>query len=295
MQNRREFLTSALAAGACLAASRVRGQEPSKTELAINDRLKKISDALKGTAEISDITEHFVDSPAQALVQWRWFHFSRGMLERHLPTLEKANGEIYTSMQTVRALPDCGLDALMLEGLVEQRWEKQVEEFREIHRSLIERQFTTVIPFGVGQDIPPTKDTVDHELNVPENLLKPVHQIVYPRGRARSVKASPLGRLGAGYMMHSQKDVALLPAEDPQIDARAEWAEHWGTQEEYDRWIFTERDKHFIKLVQANKRQITHLLVGANHNLTDDTPKDMSHIVITVKSIAEAEKAGELK
>lgn len=295
MQNRREFLTSALATGASFAATRLFGQESEKPELGINDRLRKISASLQCSAELGDIKEHFVDSPTAALVQWRWVHFTRRILDRHLPTLEKANDEIYSSMQTVHAVEGTGLDALMLEGLVEDRWKTQIEEYREIHRYLIQRQFTTVIPFGIGQDIAPTEETVDRELNVAENLQRPVHQVVYPNGRPRTVKASPLGRLGAGYMMHTQKGVALLPAEDPFIDAKAEWAEGWGTQEEFDRWVMTERDKHFVKLVQDSKRQITHLLVGANHDLTNDTPKDMSHMVITVKSVMEAEKAGEFK
>ncbi len=291
MQNRREFLQAAFG-GVALAATGALGGEPEKK--GINDTLKAIAEKLRGVSEGAKIEERFVENPDTGLVQWRWMHFCRGLTKEQCPELERINEELLTGMQSVYELPESGLDHLMHEGLVEGRVADQMEGYRAIHRELIERKFTTVIPFGVGQDIAPSRERVDEELNVLRNMQSPVYQIVRFGREQRQVRLSTLARLGAGYSLASQKKIELLAAEDPELDAKAEWAEQWGTKEEYEQHVMTARDAHFVKLVRQAKLRIVHLLVGAAHDLTDDIAggkeeygENISHLIVSTKGVTE--------
>ncbi|MBP9850356.1 MAG: hypothetical protein KBC47_01550 [Candidatus Peribacteraceae bacterium] len=287
MQNRREFLTSAVALGATLVAPRVLGQTRMTPALGINERLTKIAELLRRMPEIARVDDHLVDSPTNALVQWRWAHFRSDIDPTLYPDVERVNQELLTAMLSVYETEGNGLDELMVEGLVDGIIDTQIERSRRVQRQLITHLFTTHNLFGV-QDRPPQPATVRRELNVEENLRRPVNQVIYPNNAPTQLLMSPLGRLGAGYILSTQKPVMLLPAEDPAIDAKAEWAEKYGTEAEYQKWVKDERDKHFVKLVRSSTRDIVHFIVGYGHELTDDIAaggNDMSHLVITPKGV----------
>ncbi len=290
MQNRREFLQAL--GGLALAGAVARGSEPEPKD--INDRLKLIAETLRGKLEGGKVEEHLVEKPTTGLVQWRWVHFCRSLEPRQWPLLEQVNTELLGGMQAVHGLPESGLDRLMHEGLVEGRVAEQVEGFRTIHRELITRKFTAHVPFGIGQEILPSKERVNEELNVPKNMEAPVSQIVYFGRERRQFRVSTLARLGAGYSLGIHNKTELLAAEDPELDAKAEWAERWGTKEEYEEHVMRARDAHFLKLVVGSKAKIVHLLVGAAHDLRDDIAtrhkehgETISHLVVSTKGVTE--------
>ncbi len=289
MFSRRVFLQSAGAALAC-------GTLPVLAEEAkspgINETLNIIAETLRKLKEVDEVTEHFVEGPAKGFVQWQWAHFRPELAEHHFAQTETVNANLLPAMEAAHALPHAGLDTLLHEGMVEGRIKDQLAEYARVQRELIRFRFTTVVPFGGVNDIPPSEDIVDRELNVRENLLKPLNQVVYPYGKARRVRLSPLARLGAGYILAGQKPVTLLSAEDPTLDAKAERAEQSGDAAEYQRWVMDERDKHFAKLVHESKARIVHLLVGYGHDLTDEVgalnkhhDARLSHLVVRVKGL----------
>ena len=93
-------------------------------------------------------------------------------------------------------------------------------------------------------------------------------------------------------MFAGQKKIALLPAEDPELDARAEWAERSGDEEEYQHWVIRERNEEFVRRVLESKRPIVYLLAGHKHDLRDaincsnsEHDEQISLLVVRVKGI----------
>lgn len=303
MPTRREFLGSAAALAVGLAGPAF-GQEKEEKKpegiIDINKSLQEIAKELLAEDIGATVDTYNVENPTGGVIQWRWNHFRPEMLDIAYPDVELINRELFEAMKKIRDLPNSGLDSLFIEGFADGAVRTKIREYRQIHRQLITNQLTTFIPFG-GSDIRPTRDVVDRELWKPENMGKTTNQLVYPNyGGRRTVKVSPLARFGAGYILSELHDVTVLPTEDMALDARAEQAEMSGNPKEIEKWVMQERDKQFLKLMLESKRRLMHLLVGYNHNLTDDiaavnakNDERLSHIVISMKSLPDIIKRAE--
>lgn len=205
------------------------------------------------------------------------------------------NEDLFKGMQVVYNIPNSGLDLLLHEGFIAGREKAQLEDCQRTHRQIVELQCTIHVPFATS--IPPKPAIVEKELCNPEHITRAVNQFVYPHSQARQVSVSPLTRFGAGYALSALKDVELLAAEDPILDEKAAHAEQYGMKDDFEKWVMTERDAHFVNLVREHRNRIMHLLVGYAHDLTDDVAKSntehdeqISHIVVTVKSLADREE-----
>lgn len=261
-----------------------------KEKIDINSTLQNIANTLRAEPFLASVEEHLVPNPSIGLKQWRWWHFRPDLDEAQFPEVEKVNADLLPAMKTVHALPNSGLDMLLQEGFVTGRIQSQILDYRQTHRQVVELQNTFTVP--LAPDIRPSQETIEREMANSEHVTKSVYQFVFPNGKARQVKISPLARFGAGFILAHQNGVELFPAEDPAIDAQAERAEQSGDKDEYDKWVLRERDAHFIKIVRESKRHMMHLLVGASHDLTDDIAvsndknlEKISHLVVTVKSL----------
>ena len=303
MPTRREFLGSAAALAVGLAGPAFGQEKEEKKPEAITDINKSLHDIAKEllAEDIgATVDVHNVENPTGGVIQWRWNHFRAEMPDAAYPDVELNNRELFDAMKKVRGMPNGGLDGLFMEGFAEKAVRSKIREYRDIHRQLITNQLTTFVPYGVS-DIRPTRDVVDRELWKPENMGKTTNQLVYPNyGGRRTVKVSPLARFGAGYILSELHDVTVLPTEDMALDARAEQAEMSGNPKEIEKWVMQERDKQFLKLMLESKRRLMHLLVGYNHNLTDDiaavnakNDERLSHIVISMKSLPDIIKRAE--
>lgn len=299
MQTRREFLASAAALAApLLLPGRGRADDPPP---AINDTLRAIRDRLGMECDVHGTELHEVEHPTVGLVQWRWIHFRGDIGAGEFPAVTSANRELLSSMEAVHALPDSGLHQLLQEGFVEGRVQRHMAEYRDVHRELLRLHPPVSVPFA-GR-VYPSPAAIERRMAERDWLEKPVLHSSTFDGRTRRISLSPLARLGAGYGLHALHGIDLLAAEDPEIDRQAEAAE-WSTDPaEWKKWLHTERDAHFLKLVRESKAQIVHLLLGYAHNLTDDVQASqdagtpISHLIVTVNAVAEDErkKAAEKK
>jgi len=262
MWNRREFLGSTLAAGVALGAVPALGGEK---PVDINASLQSIVDTLR-KKQLAYALSHFVDTPKIGLVQWQWPHFKYDLPADAVYPSQSGNHELFGCMDEVRRLPAGHLDELMLEGLVQGKIDTQIQGWKLIHRELIQAILTKVNDGNV-----PSEEEITRACREESYQFENVRQAVPTYGEERSFNISPLARLGAGYMMHALRGTKLAVAEDPDIDAKAEKAELSPyDRENYERRIFTDRDRHFMKITMESRRKIVHFLVGYSHYLLDD-------------------------
>lgn len=293
MLTRREWLAttvalSATAAFADDAAERV-GED-------INATLRRIADVLDQCPVVARVDRHLEERPSGGLVQWRWAHFLHDLSDEQLRQTDRVNRELLVGMRAVKEVQGSGLDELLQEGLVDGK-DEYVAWLAKWHRELIQRQLTVTPAFSLGKDIPPKDEAVERALNDMKHLKRMTHQMQYPNtGSPRSVRLSPIGKIGAGYVMSLQHGVKLVPAEDPEIDTKAAAVEakdpHRSTPE-WKKWVMTERNTHVVKLVRESRRPINHLLMGYDHDLRSDVQqsavdgKPLSHLVVTVSGLDE--------
>lgn len=296
MPNRREFLQSAIASLACTPLlSQAQEREQKQVPVDINQTLQKIAQVLRTCPDVALVEEHFIDSPAKGLVHWSWMHYRYDIQNYEIPRLERVNKELLSAMQTARTIPHSGLDTLRMEGLIEGKVAQQIENYRNDLRTLIKLQITVPITFGLWLDIQPTQEIIDREMNVVDNLYKPILQTAGPDDNpktSRFVCMSPLARLGAGYVFSMLHGTKLFPAEDSYIDSRAAMAEHSRLESVKSYWVLHQRNTHAVKLVRESDQDIENLLMGAGHRLrsyieasNDQYKKKMSSLRVTVKSL----------
>lgn len=291
MPTRREFLRSATAGTSlCFAPSLAFPEEKKVVGAGINDTLGAIADLLKKQESVMRVESRLVEHPTVGLVQWRWIHFCEAVGIEQFDQLEEVNAKLVSMMKLVREQKGSGLDRLMHEGLVTGRVKEQLEDMRKVHRELIEKQCKN----RAVKDADLEKMT-DESLNKMERLLEPTTQIFdTSRGTMRIFTMSPLARLGAGYILSTQSPLTLMDMEDPVIDRKAAEAEQSGSAYLYNKWVMTERDKHFLKLICKERGRVNHFMVGAAHDLTDDITREhengtekISHVVVTVDGVEQ--------
>jgi hypothetical protein len=293
MLNRREFLqTAALGLGALATPSRA--AEPS---IEINDTLKKIACALGASEHVEKVDMHLVENPSVGLVQWRWCHFRHDIDTSWLAIIEEVNRQLFDAMQPIFDMPDGGLNELMLEGLVEgYKGRNQIAEWQTMYRDYIIRTFTRH-SFQHQHGIPPSEYRVGLEMKKLSNMTQLITQRFPTKKGYRFMRLSTLARHGAGFALSMQNSVTLTPAEDPDIDAKAEWAEQQEDPDIQKRWMIDERNTHFVNIVSAKKQKIVHLLVGCLHNLRSDveahnaqSDERIAHAVVSVKGLPPEDK-----
>ncbi len=123
-----------------------------------------------------------------------------------------------------------------------------------------------------------------------------MNQLVHYKGQGYTERISALSRFGAGFVHSQVNGITLVPAEDSVIFDESGKAQFAGDLAEYEKWIHTERDKHFVKVAAGSRAAIMHFLVGFGHVLTDDIDRynassesNMSHLVITVPGVPVAD------
>lgn len=285
MPSRREFLASAVATATYAAVGPLCAEE-GELQLGpdINATLEHIACVLMGTDYVKNVEMHLVDNPKIGLTQWKWFHFNEGLTYGEYAQVETVNGELFDAMKRVDSQGDMGLDHLMLEGLVEGRRNSMIECMWETHYAMTYKLAKRISPFR-----DPDPEAVKEKM-YKENYLR--MRGTYTLQDKRKVTLTPLGRLGAGYGLATQRPMYFDHAEDPVIDAQAEIEQKKGKGPGFEEWVIRKRNEHFVKLIRENRRRLTHLLVGAAHDLRSDIainnelhPEKISHIVVEVQGI----------
>lgn len=292
MHTRRSFLQSVVGAAALASLPRL-GAAQEQTE-DINCTLQRVSCLLHDQQLVVRTVFRPVPRPTKGLVQYRWAHYYPYAEEDEMmQPIQEANMQLVKVMRRVHAMPDAGFDALMHEGLVKGREQEMIECNQETHRELMRSMFAKQLPIEIIRIIPPSDDSVQKEMANEENLERETSYVEkLDDDYSIRMRVSPLARLGAGYVLW-RDGVPLDAAEDPAIDDKAFLAFHGDDEAEFKKWVFEERDKNFVDFIDQSPRRITHLLLGANHDLTDDlanSEEQISHLIVTVQGVLDAEK-----
>ncbi len=287
MPSRREFLASAVATATYAAVGPLCAEE-GELQLGpdINATLEHIACVLMGTDYVKNVEMHLVDNPSIGLTQWRWWHFNQGLTFSEYAKVERVNMELYNAMKLVYDQGDMGLDHLMLEGLVEGRRNSMIQCMWDTHYAMTYKLAKRISPFR-----DPDPEAVKEKM-YKENYLR--MRGTYMLQDRRNVTLSPIGRLGAGYALATQRAMYFDHAEDPVIDAQAEIEQNKGRGPGFEEWVIRKRNEHFVKLIRENRHALSHLLVGAEHDLRSEVTinnelhtEKISHIVVSVKGVEE--------
>ncbi len=267
---------------------------PHPQTIEVNTVLEKIADVLDTSLQVKEVKKYLVPGATVGAVQWLWVHYRPDIDDHKYPLVDRVNKELLFTMQPIAALPEAGLDALIVEGLIKGHVAEQIAEFQKTHRALIQEQFTRIDQYNLFEKIPPRDETVDREMHVLKNLLMPMHQIVYDdfAEEHRTILVSPLGRLGAGYILSTTQCVDLQPAEDPYIYHMSGIAEKYGNSAFKRYWIIEKRNEHFVKCILESGRQMNHITTGDLHSLRDEVKKNnqkqerkISQLVVQVNGL----------
>lgn len=296
MLDRREFLKLAVGAAALQLAPRLRASEKTN-DSTINEILKRISSTVRAKPLLATAEEHLVDSPDKGLIHWEWSHFRSDIDPKWFPQIEDVNADLLRLMNTTSDIPGCGLDSILQEGFIAGTTDVRIKDYQQIHRELLQDMLTVVVPFNL-QHVTPSEHRIEEAMKDTEYLAKSTNQFVWSETHGlRQIKISPLARFGAAYGLSTQRNVQLLAAEDPELDAKAAEAERSGSEEEYQQCVIEDRDRHIVKLARASNRRMVHVILGYGHDLTDDVqesnaeyPQKISQITITSKEIVKYRK-----
>lgn len=260
----------------------------------INCTLQRIACILHRENLVQKTEFRPVRCPTKGVIQYRWSHYYP-FADQHnmLDSIEATNQQLLAVMQRIRSIPGAGLDALMHEGLIKGREQEMIEWSQEIHRELIRNMFERPIPFSF-RGAAPSEKTVSREMANEKNLeRKTTYVEMLDDVNSISMRISPLARLGAGYFMW-REGVSLEAAEDPYIDEKSYNAFYGDSKEEFQKWVIDAREEQFAKFIRESHRPITHFLIGAMHDLTNDlnttTKERISHLNITVQGVLDSEK-----
>jgi hypothetical protein len=287
MLNRREFLGSAAALGASLLS-------PLQAEdhlflPTINETLTMIAEKLESLNCIARVDKHLNISPSVGAVHWRWVHFFPDLDPLDYRPLEMGNEQLLKAMTIVHDMPGSGLDTLMHEGIVDGAVDAHMKSARKEHEALVRMQRTMNF-----SDTDPSPEVIASNMKDPRSFQEPIFQVwnQYDQ-KERSAKISPLGKLGAGYALSTQRPVSFIATEDPIIDGNAEQAVR-EKNSTYNYWVFWKRERHIVQLLRAMNKKIVHILFGANHDFHDDIRRSnlenrekISEIVVTVEALRE--------